>query len=138
MRLHMSALHIAEASFFPAEISISFRIETFQKLDMIDSLSLQVAELQSKIDGLYRSAFAEVEVEVSALKPGNGRAVEQPSSRESFPDLSEATFGLLGRQRPHALKVRHATHGDVQQQSKWGACAQGYLILKRSVFLLGV
>lgn len=33
----------------------------------------------------------------------------QGMSKEIFPDLSEATFGLLGRQRPHAMKVGHAT-----------------------------
>ena len=68
------------------------------------TLCLQVAELQSKIDALYRAAFSEVDVVVPA--PQSMSAERSTTSSERFPDLSEATFGLLGRQRPHAMKVR--------------------------------
>lgn len=66
---------------------------------------IQVAELQAKINALYRSSFSEVEVEVPAQKTGSAASEPQAISREQFPDLSEATFGLLGRQRPHAMKA---------------------------------
>lgn len=67
---------------------------------------LQVAELQVKIDALYRSSFSEVEVEVSAQQTSYAASEESVTSKEHFPDLSEASFGLLGRQRPHVMKAR--------------------------------
>jgi len=61
--------------------------------------------LQQKIDGLYRTTFRGVEVEVAAAVPTSRAAEMQASPKERFDELSEATFGLLGRQRPHVMKV---------------------------------
>ena len=75
-------------------------------LDIYVRKVVQVRELQVKIDGLYNSAFSNIEV---AYKPES--IAEEANEivdvvEEKFPDLNESTFGLLGRQRPHVMKVR--------------------------------
>ena len=43
---------------------------------------------------------------MSAQQTNYAASKENVTSKEHFPDLSEATFGLLGRQRPHVMKAR--------------------------------
>lgn len=70
---------------------------------------MQIEELQKQIDELYRSAFADVEV---TYKPQSTQDENEASTNvtERFADLNESSFGLLGRQRQHVMKVGLSTH----------------------------
>ena len=65
----------------------------------------QAAELQGKIDSLYRETFLGIEVKVSSQASTARTAATEQSPRERFDDLTESRFALLGRQRVHVMKV---------------------------------
>lgn len=66
--------------------------------------------MQSKIDELYGETFNGVKIELAAQASTSRSAATEAASKERFDDLNEATFGLLGRQRPHVMKVCRLGH----------------------------
>lgn len=72
--------------------------------------NLQLGELQAHIDNLYKDTFAGVEVELSPQASTSRTPATEASPKQSFDDLSESRFNLLGRQRPQVLKVSHLYH----------------------------
>jgi hypothetical protein len=73
-------------------------------------LLLQVAELASKIDGLYSSVFVGVQLPAAA-EAASGQAAHQQQQEQlatALPDpaaLTEISFGELGRAAPKVKPV---------------------------------
>lgn len=67
---------------------------------------MQVQLLQVQINELYKTTFSGVDVTYKRSQSVGLAGSEQDENiTESFPDLNESTFGLLGRQRQHVMKV---------------------------------
>lgn len=70
-----------------------------------EALRAAVADLQAKIDALYKATFKGVETAVIAQASTSKTAAREATAAEQFDDLTEATFNLLGRQRPQVMQV---------------------------------
>ena len=67
---------------------------------------MQIGALQIEIDNLYNKTFANITVTYTPESSSSeGAAQVQDTAEESFQDMSEATFGLLGRQRQRVMTV---------------------------------
>lgn len=87
----------------PLEIHVN---SDFTLIFCNDWLIFQVDSLQIQIDDLYQSAFAGIEVTYKPQGTSKSNQNEDDETvTESFEDLNESAFGMLGRQRQHVMKA---------------------------------